>query len=460
MSPVNDIEIKIKREVWNERYYPFIHADQAVQVLYGGASSGKSVFLAQRDVKDLLAGDRNFLVVRKVAKTLRKSVFAEMKKIILAWGLRDLFDIRESDLTITCKRNRRQAVFCGLDDVEKLKSITPENGVFTDIRIEEATETSRDDIKALVKRMRGPASVKKRLVLSFNPIFKSHWIYGQYFEGTPAESRKEHVTKNLLIVHGTYKDNRFLTADDVDALENETDPYYHSVYTLGRWGVLGDVIFKNWQIADLADIRKTTDVFYNGLDFGFASDPAAANVCGLNQDKKEIYIFAELHEHGLTNDRLAAEIKDLIARQPVFCDCAEPKSIAELNNHHVNAIGVKKGKDSLLHGIQWLQQYSIFVDPSCQHTINELQVYQWRKDKDGNTVKQPLDKFNHHIDAIRYAFEDTMLACMSIGDDFGGVGRSVGAQMDELDSMMTGGWEQVDGGGWESPGGGGWEKAA
>ena len=144
--------------LYNATYIPYLDEMARIQIYFGGASSGKSVFLAQRDVIDVMKGGRNFLVCRQVAHTLRGSVIQEITKIINEWGLRDLFTINKTDGTVTCK-NGYQIVFAGLDDVEKLKSLTPARGVFTDIRVEEATETAYDSIKQLLKRQRGGVNV-------------------------------------------------------------------------------------------------------------------------------------------------------------------------------------------------------------------------------------------------------------------------------------------------------------
>lgn len=126
----------------------------------------------------------------------------------------------------------------GLDDVQKIKSITPKKGVITDIWIEEATECDENDIKELTKRLRGiTKGIKKRITLTFNPILRSHWIFKKYF-GNFGDDDKEYRDENLLIQKTTYKDNRFLEQDDIDDLEDETDEYFYQVYTLGNWGVL------------------------------------------------------------------------------------------------------------------------------------------------------------------------------------------------------------------------------
>ena len=193
------------------------------------------------------------------------------------WGLSELFDINKTDGTITC-RNGYQIIFAGLDDVEKLKSLTPARGVFTDVRIEEATEVSFDSIKQLLKRQRGgDPETPKRLTLSFNPILRTHWIFKEYFSGIGwADEQSAYRDPGLSILKTTYKDNRFLTADDIKDLESETDSYYYNVYTLGNWGILGHVIFTKWRVEDLSSMSQEWTNRRNGLDFGFSSGPGGA----------------------------------------------------------------------------------------------------------------------------------------------------------------------------------------
>ncbi len=402
----SNVRVEIEPGVINEAFVPYLNEMTRVQIYFGGASSGKSVFLAQRDVIDVMKGGRNFLVCRQVAHTLRGSVVQEINKIISEWGLHDLFTINKTDGTCTC-RNGYQIVFAGLDDVEKLKSLTPAKGVFTDVRIEEATETNYKDIKQLMKRQRGgDESIPKRLVMSFNPIFQTNWIFQEYFKTMGwAEGQKEYHGDGLSIMKSTYRDNRFLTAEDVAGLENEKDKYFYEVYTLGNWGILGHVIFMNWRVEDLSGMGTQFTNHRNGLDFGYSADPAALWVAHYDKMRKTIYLYDELYETGLTNDLLAERITPKIGAQMVVCDSAEPKSIAELNKYGVSASPAAKGKDSVLFGIQWLQQQQIVVDTRCINAQNELRQYHWKEDAGGNALPVPVDRYDHLIDAARYAHE-------------------------------------------------------
>ncbi len=404
----------------NDAYLPFIDNTSRTQIYYGGSASGKSVFLAQRAILDLLEGKRNYLVCRQVGRTIRGSVAMELQKVITQNDLAAYFNINKTDGTITCLVTGKQIIFAGLDDVEKLKSITPANGAITDIWVEEATETSRDSVKQLIKRQRGgDKNTPKRITFSFNPILQSHWIYQEYFKKIGwMDSQTKHLTPDLSILKTTHADNKYLTEDDRKDLLNETDEYFYNVYTLGNWGTLGDVIFKNWKIADLTD---PADPYYlpddqrtnirRGGDFGFAGHPAAFGVSHYDKMRKRIYCYKELYETGLTNDVLAQRLKDMGEDDYSIWDSAEPKSIQELQNNGISATGAKKGKDSIRHGIDWLKQQEIIVDKACVNLQNELSQYHWKKDAGGNDINppQPVDKNNHLIDALRYAYEDDMV---------------------------------------------------
>ena len=403
-------KVKIHPEVFNPAFLPHLNNLARTQIYYGGSGSGKSVFLAQRCVYDLMRGGRNYLITRQVGRTIRGSVFTEVVKVITEWGVTSLFNINKSDMLITCT-NGYQIIFAGLDDIEKLKSLTPAKGSITDIWVEEATETDKATVKQLYKRQRGgDEKTAKRLVLSFNPILQSHWIYEEYFSKVAwADDQNEYTADDLSILKTWYIHNKFLTPDDVRDLENETDPYYRNVYTFGNWGVLGSVIFTNWRVEDLSGMRDQFTNRRHGLDFGFSSDPAAIAVTHYDKTRKTIYIFDELYERGLTNDLLAEQETAKIDRDYIKGDSAEPKSIQELRNHGVNIMGAKKGKDSVLFGIQWLQQQTIVIDKNCVNARNEFSQYHWKEDAAGNAIRQPVDKNNHIIDALRYGYEDDMI---------------------------------------------------
>lgn len=403
----------------NPVYLKHLNKHHFVQIYYGGSSSGKSYFLAQKIVLDNINGV-NWLCCRNVAKTIRNSTFNEITKAIYKMELARYYNINKSDMVITCKLNGKQILFAGLDDAEKIKSVTPANGVLERIFIEEATEIKYDAYKQLTKRLRGETEHSKCVILAFNPILKTHWIYSEFFKFW--ENSKNYYESNeygktdkakgysLSILKTTYKDNLFLTDDDRELLENESDPYYYQVYSLGNFGVLGHVIFKNWHVEDLSGIIPTFDRIYCGCDFGYSSDPNALIKIHLDKSRKKLYVFDEWYQAGMSDDELVRVCKDFFSKNIVTCDSAEPKTIDYLALHNINAVPAIKGADSINRGIRFLQGYEIIIDVRCQNFKNEIEQYHWQEDKYGNAMAKPVDENNHLLDALRYAIESETFA--------------------------------------------------
>jgi phage terminase large subunit len=254
-----NVDIRISKKVFNNVYIPYLNNTDRYLVFYGGGSSGKSYFIAQRYIYKLIQQTRcNLLIVRQTGDTNRKSTFPLMKQVISHWNLGEHFKVNESDMRIVCLLTGNEVAFAGLDDVEKIKSITFANGELTDIWVEEATETNEADINQLKVRLRGGKS-KKQMVLSFNPINVQHWI------------KKHFIDSNMATVcFSTYKDNKFLTEDDKKALEDlkEIDEYTYEVYCLGKWGILGKTVFDARAIQSrLEAIPKPIKVGYFEYDY-------------------------------------------------------------------------------------------------------------------------------------------------------------------------------------------------
>lgn len=257
----NKIKINIKKRVFNRAFLPYLDNMSRYLVFYGGAGSGKSYFIAERYVfHNLSRKMHNLLVVRNTGKSNRDSTFALFKQIIIKWNLSKLYKINESDLRIKNLINGNEIIFAGLDDVEKLKSITFSKGELTDIWIEEASEVQEADFNQLDVRLRGKGT-KKQIVISFNPIDINHWLKKRFFD------RKD---ENITIFHSTYKDNEFLDEDYKKLLESykDTDEYYYNVYCLGQWGVLGKTVFDAKQINKrLQEIPKPIKVGYFSYEY-------------------------------------------------------------------------------------------------------------------------------------------------------------------------------------------------
>lgn len=392
------INIKLSKKLFNETYYPYLlDYKHRYEVYYGGAGSGKSVFVAQKLIFKALNQKRKILVIRKVGTTLKDSVFQLINDTLKEWKIYNLCQVNLSTYTITLP-NDSVFLFKGLDDREKIKSITD----ITDIWCEEATELAEDDYTQLDLRLRA-LKPDLQLICSFNPVSKANWVYKKWFASSAQPNGDTFILKT------TYKDNRFLPKAYINALEEKqkTNYSYYKIYALGEFCSLDKLVFSNWEAADF-DNTEINGVLLVGLDFGFVNDTTALIASLLDEENKRLYIFKEWGATGKTNKEIADVITALgFSKSVIIADSAEPKSIEELRRDGISRIREStKGKDSIIHGIQKLQNYKIIVHPTCEKIITEFENYSWKKDKQsGEYVNQPIDEFNHFIDALRYSLQ-------------------------------------------------------
>lgn len=254
-----EVAIHVDPKVFNPVYVPYLTCTDRYLVFYGGGSSGKSFFIAQRYILKMVTPTRcNLLCVRQTADTNRKSTFPLLKQVISLWQLGDFFKVNESDMRIQCTLTGNEIAFAGLDDVEKIKSITFAGGELTDIWVEEATECQEADVNQLKVRLRGGKS-KKQMVLSFNPVNIRHWIKRHFMDSGLAT-----------VCFSTYRDNKFLGDEDRKALEDlrYSDEYTYRVYCLGQWGILGKTVFDAKAIQNrLEHLEKPLKIGYFAYDY-------------------------------------------------------------------------------------------------------------------------------------------------------------------------------------------------
>lgn len=388
-------------KVFNRHIYDHLFDyDTFTEVHYGGASSGKSHGVFQKMVIKALKNwkkPRKILVLRKVGATVRDSVFADVQATLSYFGILNMCKINMSAFRIELP-NGAEFIFKGMDNPEKIKSIKD----ISDVVMEEASEFTLDDYTQLTLRLRDKAHKQKQIYLMFNPVSKANWVYNAFFVKKP---------KNTVVYQTTYKDNRFLdalTRENIEELANRNEAYY-KIYALGEFATLDKLVFPKYTKALLNkdDLRQITSYF--GLDYGFINDPSAFMHVKIDDDRKRLYVVEEYVKKGLTNDKIAESITALgYAKEPIRADSAEKKSNQELRNLGIGrVIDVKKGAGSVMQGIQYLLQYEWIVDERCVKTIEELENYTWKKDKATNEyINEPVDSYNHCLDAIRYAIQD------------------------------------------------------
>jgi phage terminase large subunit len=364
-------------------------------VLLGGAGSGKSYFATQKLILRAMQSPHRFLVLRKVERTIRESVFKLFTSVLLEEGLNEIVSINKTDKTIRFK-NGSEIIFAGLDDPEKIKSIAGITGMW----LEEATEFAEADFDQLDLRLRGLGSDYKQIVLTFNPIDHRHWLKRRFFDN---------IIPNAKCNKTTYLDNAFI--DDEYKVKmgqlKEQDENLYNVYALGNWGVpLKGLIYKEWK----PYARKPQgDVVY-GLDFGYN---APSGLVKVTFDDEQIYIEELLYESNLTTYQLIERLREFnLGEDPIYCDAASPDKIEELYNSGFNAQPADK---NVTEGIEKVKSMPMFVHEDSENLKKELQTYKWAQDKSGILLDKPLKYNDHLLDAMRYAVYTHSKHYMGVG---------------------------------------------
>lgn len=397
-------------DVVGKGYGTFWRFKGRYRVCKGSRASKKSKTTALNNITRLMEYPQaNLLCVRKTYRTLKDSCFTELKWAIHRLGVDAWWDIKESPLEMTYKPTGQKILFRGLDDPLKVTSITVEVGVLCWLWIEEAYEISSEaDFDTLDESIRGevPPGLFKQITLTFNPWNEHHWIKHRFFDAAP--------DPDILAMTTNYTCNEWLDAADKKVFETmkRNNPRRYRVAGLGDWGIVEGLIYENWEerLFSIDEVRKTPGIKSAfGLDFGYTNDPTAL-FCGLiDTSSKTLWVFDEIYKPGMSNEDIAAAITEAgYAKERIRADSAEPKSIDRLY-----ALGLahirraRKGKDSINNGIDFIQDYKIFIHPRCTNFLTEIGNYTWDTDtKTGKKLNRPIDDFNHLMDAMRYALEE------------------------------------------------------
>ena len=396
----------------------------------GGRGSTKSSFVGGIVIPLLIMAnpDIHACCFRKVGNTIQKSIFSQVVWGIYKLGVESLFKIPKTYSTpIVYLPTGQQIIFMGMDDPQKVKSIKLPFGYIGITWWEELDQYAgeRQIRTVLQSTMRGGDRFWN--FQTFNPpISKNNWA-NEY-----TEDAELHRQNDTLVVRNTYLDVPYdwlgpQFIEEAEMLKNLNPRAYEHEYLGIAIGTGGDV-FPNVAELDMNKANEVTnsegqilyytvprdsfDTTYNGLDWGFAIDPAAYNKVYYDRRHHDIYIYDELHTHQKRNkelfDMLYVEQKKLKTSELLTCDSAEPKSIADFKSFGAFARGVDKGPDSVRYSIRWMQGLNhIYIDKyACPETWKEFTTYEYEQDRDGNFVSSFPDMNNHHIDATRYALGD------------------------------------------------------
>ena len=370
----------------------------------GSRASKKSKTMALWTIYNMMAlPGANTLVVRKTYRTLKDSCFADLKWAIRHLGVERWWSCKESPLEMTYLPTGQRILFRGLDDPLKVTSITVESGALCWLWIEEAYEISSEaDFDMLDESIRGevPPGLFKQTTLTFNPWNERHWLKARFFDAPPSP--------NLLAMTTDYTCNEWLDDSDRRMFEEmrQRNPRRYQVAGLGHWGIVDGLVYENWREEAFALDRVRDCQTVAGLDFGYTNDPTAFFLGFLDAPKKRLYVWDELYEKGLSNRAIYERITAMgYGKERITADSAEPKSIDELHGLGLRVSGARKGRDSVLSGVQWIQDLEIVVHPRCVNFITEISNYTWAEDRFGKKLNQPVDDYNHLMDAMRYGLE-------------------------------------------------------
>lgn len=397
------------KEILGRGYGDFVRTKKRYRICKGSRGSKKSKTTALDLIMKLKEYPKaNALCVRRYGTTIRDSMFADLKWAIHKLHMGGEWDWTVSPMQIVHKYTGQKILFRGLDDGIKITSISVEDGAICFVWIEEAYEVSESDFDKLDLSIRGevPEGYYKQITLTFNPWSDTSWLKKRFFDTEDSD---------IFAKTTTWECNEWL--DDADRRiflkMKQTNPRRYRIEGMGEWGIAEgliypNVVFENFDIESIRQIPGIIAVFNN--DFGF-TDPNAFVCEMVDNTAMKIYVFDEYYATGITNKQLAQAIKDKgYGGQRIVCDSAEPKSIQELCDEGIKAEPSRKGKDSVNHGIQLIQNYQIVVhDTNCPEFKKEVQNYCYEKDKQGNLTGKPDHEFSHGPDSMRYGVTKVLL---------------------------------------------------
>lgn len=392
-----DIQLQLKKSLFTPKFYPYLlDYSHRWEFWMGSAGSSKSYTITQKLIIRACSEQIKILVCRRFGTTIRNTVFATFKEILGKWKLTPYVKIRETDFNIKFP-NGSEIIFLGLDDEAKLLSLNNIGTVF----IEEAYEVPQNMVEQLNLRMRGNVA-NQQLILAWNPISKSSWLYDFSVGNPPA---------NSIFIHSTYKDNPFLSAEYISALEElyTRNPQKARVFCDGEWGVDAEgLVFQNWKVEEFNPQELAASGLEHrcGCDFGFI-DPSTIVASLYDKKNGKIYVYNEFYKRGCQLDTLYEALTEMqLTKTKIYMDSAEPRSIDFFKRKGINAQPCIKGAGSVNSRIAFLQNHQIIIHPSCKNVIMEFENFAYERSKDGTLKESYTHEFSHAIDGLGYAYSD------------------------------------------------------
>ena len=393
-----NIVLNLDKSLFTPKFLPYLlDYTHRWEFWMGSAGSGKSYTITQKLIIRACREKIKILVCRRFATTIRNTVFSTFKEVLGKWGLMPYVKINESDFRIRFE-NGSEIIFLGLDNEEKLLSLNNVGCIF----VEEAYEVPQNIIEQLNLRMRGQNDFQQ-LILAWNPISKSSYLYEFSVKNPPASS---------IFIHSTYKDNPFLNQEYIDALEELyiRNPQKAKIYCDGEWGADAEgLVFSNWCVEEFDALTLSSSGLQHrcGCDLGYID--ATTIVPSLyDKNTNRIYIYDEFYKSGCQLDKVYEAMIDMqLNKTKIYMDSAEPRSIDYFKRKGINAVPCLKGAGSVKARITFLQNHEIIIHPKCKHLIEEFSNFAYEKDKQGNYIEDSYThQYSHGIDGLGYAYSD------------------------------------------------------
>ena len=373
------------------KYKPLWESDKRYFVCTGGRGSAKSFTVTLFLLTLTFEEGHRILFTRYTLTSAKTSIIPQFIEVMEALGYDDsIFDINND--VITNKQTGSQIIFKGIKTGSKLQtaSLKSLTGITTFV-VDEAEELTEEDVFNKIDYSVRVKGIHNRVILIMNPTTKDNWIYDRWFI-TPKD--------NTTYIHTTYLDNIDNINEDIilefEHLKKHRPKEYEHI-VLGGWKHKADgVIFENWEVGEF----DTSLPFMYGSDWGFASDPSTLVKVAVNEKTKTLYLQECLYAQGLSTNEFINAFKTICDKSMIVADNSELRLINEIRREGINIYPVVKKPNSILAGIKKMQGYNMIVSKDSINLIKELNNYHWI---DKNHKQVPIDKYNHILDAVRYA---------------------------------------------------------